>query len=99
MNPEGSQQAVWMLHCATCLSSFSSVVFEHFCGSVKHAAAKQTVSVDESIDLLKNHPVHQSIGFSVFKILRLAYLFMSRWKRTKLVSCFLYLGFCTKGFI
>lgn len=46
-----------------------------------------------------NQSVPQSIVFSVLKIVRLAYHHMSRWKETERVSCFLYLGFCTEGFI
>lgn len=42
MNPEGSLQAVWMSLRATCLPSFSGVVFEQCCASVKHAHASDT---------------------------------------------------------
>lgn len=58
MNPEGSLQAVWMLPCATCLSSFSRVVFEHFCDSVKAYSFYA-----ESIDLLKNKSISPLIVF------------------------------------
>lgn len=104
MNPEGSLQAVWMLLCATCLSSFSSVVSEHFCASIRQACASERQACFifdvRSIGLFKTKSISPSLNcFSVLKIFRLAYHHMSRWKETKLVSCFLYLGFCTEGFV
>lgn len=39
MNPEGSLQAVWMLLCATCLSSSAGLFLNIFCASVKQANA------------------------------------------------------------
>lgn len=58
MNPEGSLQAVWMLPCATCLSSFSRVVFEHFCDSVEAYSFYV-----ESIGLLKSKSITPLIFF------------------------------------
>lgn len=61
MNPEGSLQAVWMLRCATCLSSFSRVVFEYFCDSVK--TDRLTLFHVESIGLLKSKSINLLIIF------------------------------------
>lgn len=102
MNPEGSLQAVWMLLCATCLSSFSSVVFEQFCASVKQACASDRRACSYWCWLVcwkVNQSIINQLFFSSFKILRLAYHHMSRLKGRKLVSCFIYLGFCTEGFV
>lgn len=54
----------------------------------------------ESIDLLRSKSISLTINrFSVFKILVLAYHHVSRWKGIESVSCFLYLGFYTEGFV
>lgn len=58
MNPKGSLQAVWILPCPTCLSSFSRVVFEHFCDSVKAYSFYA-----ESIGLLKSKSISPLIVF------------------------------------
>lgn len=55
--------------------------------------------VKSIVPLRSKSIVHQSIGFSVSKILEQAYHHMSAWNRTKSVLCFLYLGFCTEGFV
>lgn len=92
MNPEGSLQAVWMLPCATCLSSFSRVVLEHFCDS-----GEAYSFYVESIGLLKSKSITLLIFFClVLQILWLSYHRVSRWRGIKWVSCFLYLGFCTE---
>ncbi len=66
MNPEGSLQAVWMLPCATCLSSFSSVVLNISVPQSNRLMLltdRLTLFDVESIDLLKSKSVSPSINW------------------------------------
>lgn len=60
MNPEGSPQAAWMLLNATCLSSFSRGVFQHFLllhrGSLSLYFESIGLLKSKSINLLKVIP-------------------------------------------
>lgn len=91
-----------MLLCATGLSSFNCVVFEHSVSESNKLMSwtGKTTLFDVQINRFVEHEINPSINqlvFLSFKILRFAYHCMSRWKNTKLVSY--YLGFCTEGFI
>lgn len=59
MNPEGSPQAAWMLLNATCLSSFSRGVFQHF-----SLLGRGLLSLYfESIGLLKSKSINPLMVF------------------------------------
>lgn len=70
MNPEGSLQAVWMLLCATCLSSFSRVVFWTFSvpqsNKLMPLTDGLTVCDVESIGLLKSESIGPSMNCVFF---------------------------------
>lgn len=79
MNPEGSPQAAWMLLSATCLSSFSRGVFQHFL-----LLGRGLLSLYfESIGLLKSKSINPLMVSPPLQILRLSYLHTPRWKGIK----------------